>query len=81
MGLLDPPTDLPTMQERPASSSPLPHPGQVAIIGAGISGLACARMLKDHGIAVTLYEKSRGPGGRAATRPVPTDRSFDHGAQ
>eukprot|EP01122_Echinamoeba_exundans_P012910 TRINITY_DN553_c0_g1_i1.p1 TRINITY_DN553_c0_g1~~TRINITY_DN553_c0_g1_i1.p1 ORF type:complete len:344 (-),score=24.23 TRINITY_DN553_c0_g1_i1:291-1322(-) len=56
----------------------------VAIIGAGISGLAAARSLTQSGIPVTVFEKSRGAGGRAATRRVEIDGSqykFDHGAQ
>ncbi len=54
---------------------------RVAIVGAGISGLACARALADHGFAVTVFEKSRGAGGRMATRRTPGDLPFDHGAQ
>ena len=39
----------------------------IAIIGAGISGLSLANML--NGIAnVKIFEKSRGLGGRIATR-------------
>ena len=41
---------------------------RVAVVGAGISGLICARTLLDHGLAVTVFEKSRGVGGRMATR-------------
>jgi photolyase PhrII len=60
-----------------------PSTGQVrriAVVGAGISGLTAARTLQDQGHQVTLFEKSRGPGGRAATRDLGACR-FDHGAQ
>ncbi len=40
----------------------------VAIIGAGSSGLAAAHTLRDAGSIVTIFEKSRGVSGRAATR-------------
>ena len=52
-----------------------------AVIGAGISGLMCARSLLDQGWAVSVFEKSRGVGGRMATRRVADDLHFDHGAQ
>jgi renalase len=52
----------------------------VAIIGAGVSGLACARALKDAGHEPVVFEKSRFPGGRAAARLTELG-SFDHGAQ
>ncbi len=52
---------------------------RVAIVGAGLSGLALARRLAD-AAEVQLFEKSRGPGGRAATRRL-GDYSFDHGTQ
>ncbi len=52
----------------------------VAIIGAGIAGLTCARSLVTSGYHVTVYDKGRRPGGRASTRR--TDGfAFDHGAQ
>jgi predicted NAD/FAD-dependent oxidoreductase len=54
--------------------------GHVAVIGAGIAGLACATTLARAGIGVTLFEKSRRPGGRVATRRV-EGLSFNHGAQ
>jgi len=56
------------------------RPLRVAVIGAGISGLACARMLADHLAEVTVFEKSRGSGGRTSTRRGDFG-AFDHGAQ
>jgi hypothetical protein len=40
----------------------------VAVIGAGLSGLACAHRLREAGAAVRVFDKARGPGGRLATR-------------
>ncbi len=51
----------------------------IAVIGAGISGLVLARQLRDVA-AVTVFEKSRGIGGRMATRYA-NGYEFDHGAQ
>ncbi len=45
----------------------------VLIVGAGTAGLACARRLTTAGIACMLLEKSRGVGGRVATRRVGED--------
>jgi predicted NAD/FAD-dependent oxidoreductase len=56
----------------------------VAIVGAGLAGLACAKSLEAHGIAARLFDKGRAPGGRMATRRVEQDGrtlEFDHGAQ
>ena len=52
----------------------------VAILGAGMSGLAAAHTLQDAGRTVTIFEKSRGVGGRAATRKR-DGFIYDHGAQ
>jgi predicted NAD/FAD-dependent oxidoreductase len=52
----------------------------VAVVGAGVSGSMCAHQLASSGFRVTVFDKSRGPGGRAATRRLETYR-FDHGAQ
>ncbi len=52
---------------------------QVAIIGAGMAGLTLARALADCA-DVRIFEKSRGVGGRMATRRTETG-AFDHGAQ
>ena len=56
---------------------------KIAIIGAGFSALTCATLLKQHygeDISLTLFEKSRGVGGRMATR-YHDNFYFDHGAQ
>jgi renalase len=52
---------------------------KIAIIGAGLAGLGLAQTLKDT-VDVSIFEKSRGPGGRMATREA-GDFNFDHGAQ
>jgi len=52
----------------------------VVVVGAGVAGLAAARALVAGGVAVTVVEKSRGLGGRAATRRRDGWR-YDHGAQ
>lgn len=50
------------------------------VIGAGIAGLAAARVLREGGRSVRVVEKGRGVGGRMASRRVGEAR-FDHGAQ
>ena len=52
----------------------------IAIIGAGIAGLSAARHLQASGHSCILFDKSRGLGGRMATRRV-ENLQFDHGAQ
>jgi len=60
----------------------------VAVVGAGIAGATCARALADAGFAVQVFDKSRGVGGRLATRRTEwtgadgsaTPARFDHGA-
>jgi len=54
-----------------------PH---IAVIGAGMAGLACAGALHRAGATVTLFDKGRRAGGRLATRRV-DGLMFDHGAQ
>ena len=53
---------------------------RVAIIGAGISGMCTAIQLKNAGFSVTIFDKSRGSGGRLSTRYA-GPYEFDHGAQ
>lgn len=52
---------------------------KVAVVGAGISGLAAARTLKKNGVEPTLFEVGQGPGGRCATQDFAPYR-FDSGA-
>lgn len=52
----------------------------ILIIGAGLAGLSAAQALSRAGHRCVLLEKSRGLGGRAATRRI-DDMPVDHGAQ
>ena len=52
---------------------------KIAIIGAGLSGLSAAHLLKDYA-DITLFEKARGVSGRMSTRRA-EPYLFDHGAQ
>lgn len=45
---------------------------RVAVIGAGVAGLASAKVLKQDGFAVTVFDKDEGVGGVwAASRAYP----------
>ncbi|MBC7684449.1 MAG: FAD-dependent oxidoreductase [Bdellovibrionales bacterium] len=55
-------------------------PFHIAVIGAGIAGLSCATALQHAGFQVSVFDKSRGPGGRMSTR-VGAGWQCDHGAQ
>jgi len=52
----------------------------IAVIGAGIAGIACARTLQQAGHRVTVFEKGDRVGGRMASCDTPFG-TFDHGAQ
>ena len=54
---------------------------RIAIIGAGMAGLSCARRLADAGLEPVILDKGRGIGGRLATRRTADGYQFDHGAQ
>jgi predicted NAD/FAD-dependent oxidoreductase len=70
---------------------PAPRPGAaIAVVGAGICGLAAARALRDRGHGVRVFERASHPGGRCAThlagaielpRGLSGAVAFDHGAQ
>ena len=53
---------------------------RVAVIGAGLAGLACAQALRAEGIDARVFEKSRGAAGRMSTR-IGEGWQCDHGAQ
>jgi len=53
---------------------------KVAVIGAGVAGLCCARELLCRGVEVDVFEKSRGLGGRLANKRLHWGQ-FDLGAQ
>jgi renalase len=54
---------------------------RIAIIGAGMAGLTCAYALQQLGCSTVVLEKSRGVGGRLASRRTAAGDHFDHGAQ
>lgn len=47
----------------------------VAVIGAGAAGLAAGRALRDEGLRVTIFEKSRDVGGVWRYKPEPEARA------
>jgi renalase len=51
-----------------ATLATVKKPGPVAIIGAGLSGLSCAQALHAAGVAVRVFERFPGVGGRCATQ-------------
>jgi renalase len=53
---------------------------RVAIVGAGLAGLAAGGALRAAGHEVVLLDKGRSPGGRMATRRIGA-ATLDHGAQ
>ncbi|MFM9880098.1 MAG: NAD(P)/FAD-dependent oxidoreductase [Burkholderiaceae bacterium] len=66
-------------QQHDLDSAPV-APLRVAVVGAGMAGITCARTLMQAGHSVSVFEKSRQAGGRMATRQT-NFGTFDHGAQ
>lgn len=52
----------------------------ILIIGAGLAGLTCARLLQQHGLQVTVVEASDGVGGRVRS-DYANGYTFDRGFQ
>ena len=77
-------TNKPAANAFSASASALPAEGSaprhIAVVGAGIAGITCARTLVQAGHTVTVFEKGRGAGGRMSTRNTEFG-TFDHGTQ
>lgn len=72
----------PSDDSRPGTPVDRGEPVDVAVIGAGISGLIAARHLADTGRSVVVLDKGRGVGGRMATRRSEGGGVvYDHGAQ
>lgn len=53
---------------------------KVAVIGSGISGMMCARLLAEQGYPVTVFEKEKEVGGRTSIMHEGA-LIFDHGCQ
>lgn len=78
---MTPPVETPTPFEMVSPRSvALSRPSSIAIVGAGVSGLACAAYLVPAGFRVRVFDQGRGPGGRISTRRE-SPFHFDHGAQ
>jgi len=64
-------------KKKPPRPTALRH---VAVVGAGMAGVACARTLAQAGHQVTVFEREAQAGGRMASQPTPFGL-FDSGAQ
>lgn len=64
----------------PPKLPPLLSHQSIAIIGAGLAGLACGQVVANSGANVSLFDKARGPGGRMSSKRRPS-ATLDLGAQ
>ena len=53
---------------------------EFCVIGSGISGATIANLLNKKN-TVILFDKARGPGGRASFKRIKGNIGFDHGTQ
>ena len=56
---------------------------RIGIVGAGLSGIACARKLAEQGFDCVMYDRGRSLGGRLSTRQIEFEGElyrFNHGA-
>ena len=53
---------------------------EFCVIGSGISGATIANLLNKKN-SVILFDKARGPGGRASFKRIKANIGFDHGTQ
>lgn len=53
----------------------------IIVVGAGLAGLVCARLLHQQGRSVVVLDASDGPGGRLRTRVHPEGFLLDRGFQ
>lgn len=70
------------LHTRSNARRPLRGPRVITVVGGGIAGVACARALQQAGQQVVVLDRGRVPGGRMASRALPTrdDRRVDTGA-
>jgi len=74
-----PPAKAPAKARPDLSKGPLKSSYQVAVVGAGVSGMVAARALAKYGLNVVVLEASDGVGGRVRTDEVDgflLDRGF-----
>ncbi len=67
-------TPFPFQFERPEGSAPVPRGFEVAIIGAGLAGIAMAVQLERIGIPYVVYERGHEIGGTWSTHKYPDIR-------
>jgi len=72
--------DLGQTAEQTARSALLEKQYDVVVIGAGVSGLACAGRLAQAGLRVVVLEARDRAGGRVHTLRIPGERPFELGA-